>query len=219
MVYKKWVAATTALIMSSSAFCSNFYVGAGFGPNFADFEKNAHFVQGNSNVNDKSHLSSIDMFGTLFAGYGYVHKHFYLGEELNASISGIDSEASNNETTHLAFSSTNYTMNRSFGASLLPGLLITDKTLLYSRFGYANGNLKITTNDVSLANVNKNLDGFRFGAGIKQMLSKKVSLRLEYSQINYASTSMHVAVDNITKDTTITPTVAQVEFGLLYDFA
>lgn len=222
MLRKTWVVGTVLLGISTSALCSGFYVGAGFGPSFADFEKSAHVVHtgySDMNVFDKSHLASMGMFGTVFGGYGYVHKHFYLGEEINVSIDSVDSEASNNDSAHLTFSTTNYMMNRSCGVSVLPGLLVTDKTLLYARLGYANGNLKITTGDTSLANVDKNLNGFRFGAGIKQSLSQKVSVRMEYSQVNYGKTTTLVPVDSITKDTTITPSLAQVEFGLVYDFA
>lgn len=223
MLRKTRYSAIFLLAMSNAAFCSGGYIGAGFGPNFAEIQKDSYLSSvpsvTSNDVVDKTQQSGWGMFGTIFGGYAWTHNHFYLAGELNTDISSLDFQSSNLNLTHATYSSTSYEMNRSCGISVLPGLLLSDKTLLYSRFGYDNGNFRLLTTDSSLANVNKNLNGFRFGAGIKQFISKKTALRLEYSQANYQNFTMHVIDPPIVKDTTIEPEVAQVAFALIYDFA
>lgn len=219
MFRKTQITGILFFVLSTSGYCSGFYLGAGVGPESIDFKKGSHFVQGtNANVIDKSKQSGWGWFGSLFGGYGWIHKSFYLAGELNANISSAEFNSSNNEYVHQSFSSTNYKMNPSYGISVLPGYLFSDATLFYGRLGYANSQFKLSTNDTSLKNINTTLNGFRFGAGIRQVISKKLAVRLEYSQVDYQKVSMHVVTGPIIKDTIITPRTGQVEFGLVYNF-
>ncbi|MEO8400848.1 MAG: outer membrane beta-barrel protein [Gammaproteobacteria bacterium] len=221
MLRKTKISAVLLFVFSTPGFCSGFYLGAGVGPEYASFKKDSHFVQGiNANVIDKSQLSGWGTFGSIFGGYGWIHKSFYLAGELNANVSSVNSHSSNSEYVHQTFSSTDYKMKHSYGISVIPGYLFSPITLFYARLGYTNSNFKISTSDASLANIDTNLDGFRFGAGIKQTISEKLAVRLECSQVNYQRKSMRVIVSPvITKTTKINPQTGQVEFGLIYNFA
>lgn len=85
MLSKKWILAIPYLLLTTSGFCSAFYIGGGVGPESADFEQNAHLVEGVvTDVTDKTDLSGWGLFGTLFGGYEFKHQRFYLAGELNA---------------------------------------------------------------------------------------------------------------------------------------
>lgn len=226
------------LAFSSYSFASGFYMGLGVGPDTAKFETNATIRQSQQgrisfNVKDKNQLSGAGLFGTLFAGYSKIFKvtyakpdnillapNFYLAGELNANASSLEHTSSNNEYVHKNFNHTKFQIRRNFGASLLPGMIFAENTLFYGRLGYANGNFKITSSDISIGNLNKNLNGFRWGLGLQQSLYPQVAIRLEYSQIIYDST--HTSTldrnSNTAKYTKFNPTTNQFEFGLVYHF-
>jgi outer membrane immunogenic protein len=210
---------TFLLACSAPAWSNGFYLGGGFGPEIASFNQSATVKQpGNFNVKDTTYLSGTGIFGSLFGGYAVVYSAFYLAGEVNANMSSVTFDSSNYEFLHSSTANTHYRMQYGFGLSILPGYIFTPATLFYGRLGYANGNFNISTNDTSLAKTKKNLSGLRFGVGINQSLSQQIAMRMEYSQVNYRSTSFSVVDGTTTKTTSIKPTTGQVEFGLVYKF-
>ncbi len=218
--------------LTSSCWASGFYVGAGLGPDLANFRVTSHVNQVHNgiltfNVKNYEQLSGTGVFGTIFAGYGKKLpglewcrcklNGFYLAGELNANVSTLRHRNFNSEYVHQVFSTTTYRMRYGFGASIIPGYLYTDTTLFYGRLGYANGNFKVTTSDISLKDINKNLSGFRWGLGIKQSVTPQLAVRVEYSHIGYNSKTIRT-VTAVNKKTQFTPYTNQVEFGLVYDF-
>lgn len=216
---------TTAIsltLLSTTVWSNTFYLGAEGGPNLADFKQTSSVVSpGSFNVKNGAHFSGTGLLGSLFGGYALTIKQFYLAAEANISISSLDSNSFNSEFVHSSFSNTDYKMQHGFSISALPGYLFTKSTLFYVRLGYANTNFKVSTTDISLANINKNLDGFRYGVGIQQTINPNFSVRLEYNQISYQSTSFTKIdpVGMVTKSTKITPQTNQVMLGLAYNFA
>jgi outer membrane immunogenic protein len=207
------------LLLSPTAFAKGFYLGAGVGPVFANFQQESSFLQpGTANVKDTTHLSGTGVFGSFFGGYGWTKEKYYLAAELNADLTSIEYKSSNQEFVHSNLNFTHYKIQHSVGVSLLPGYLYTENTLFYARLGYTNGNLKITTNDSSLQNINNNLSGFRYGVGVSHRFTQKVSARMEYSHINYQRTKFTVMDGAITKSTMISPDTSEVEFGIIYNF-
>ncbi len=196
------------------------YVGVGTGREFADFNQDATIVNPFSNVKDNTHLAGSGAFGSIFAGYDGIYQHFYLAGEINLDTSSVAFRSSNNEFINNTLSATHFRIQNSYGISVLPGYALNNYTLLiYSRLGYANGSLKISTTNTSLANVNPRISGFRYGIGIKQSFTDHISARIEYNNVNYQNTSFTVLTGNTTKNTIISPTVGQVEFGLIYSFS
>lgn len=98
-------------------------------------------------------------------------------------------------------------------SSILPGYLLTDDSLLYVRAGLTNSNFKISTTDISLANINRMLRGFRLG--LQQKLTPSLALRAEYSNVSYRSTNIATfdVVGNVSKSTQFTPSTNEVEFS------
>lgn len=209
-----------SLLLSATCW-SELYVGIGVGPQWASFNQHATITRYLTfNVKDDTQLSGVGVFGTIFAGYGLNYKIFYLGAEVNGDLSSTDFRSDNKEFSHQTFAYTRYRMRNSFGVSALPGVLITDSTLLYGRFGYANGNLRVYTTDPSLANINRHLSGFRYGVGLNHVLTQQLSMRVEYSHVSYENTRMHVfePFGAVAKNTRIRPDTGEVEFGLVYHF-
>lgn len=210
-----------SLLLFSPVCWSQFYAGVGIGPEMTVYGQRTHVVNSDINVKNSTQLSGAGKFASLFGGYGFLFRDiYYLGAEVNAGISSDDFSSSNKELVHQNFSSTNYKINSSLGLSVLPGIFITNSTLLYCRLGYSNSHFKISTTDSSLTNMSKNLNGFRYGIGLSQAIFSNFSMRIECSSNLYQSVASHVvdSVSNTTIDTNITPQMTQVELGLVYNF-
>jgi outer membrane immunogenic protein len=199
---------------------SGLYVGAGVGPEGASFSQKSHVVGFNFNVVDKEHFSGTGVFGTLFAGYGVIYNQYYLAVEGNANLSSVQYKLSNDEYVHRNFVKTTFTIKNSEGVSLLPGLFLSEDTLLYGRVGYINGRLKIRESDPTIRSMTKNRNGIRYGVGIRHNLTNEWTLMMDYSQINYASVKSTVfePFGGVLKQTRITANTAQVGFGIIYNF-
>lgn len=217
----KAVLLLTLLGNMTTAWSHHFYVGVGAGPEMVDFNSNS-VVSSPSNffVTNNSHLSGTGFFGSIFGGYAWIHQAFYLAGEAKLDVTNVKSQASNNEFIHQSFSTAYYRMRRDISFSVLPGYLFTPTTLFYGRLGYSLAYFNISSTDASLSNMNKNLSGIGFGLGINQALNQQFSLRLEYSQVYYQSTSSTTLdrLSNVQKNTNIAPTTGQAEFALLYHF-
>jgi outer membrane immunogenic protein len=215
---RKFLLGMVLLPISLSSWSIGPYIGLGVGPDLIDFHQNAHISQlNNFNVIDKTHLAASGVFGSLFAGYARQYNGFYLAGEVNGNISSTRFKSENDEFIHLSFAATKYKINSNYGISVLPGYLYSNTLLFFGRLGYTNGHFKSITSDVSLANVSRNLDGFRAGLGMKQMLNPHWGVRMEYSHIEYSKVHFS-ALDNGTKTTSIYPQANQFEFGIIYNF-
>jgi len=206
-------------LLPLSSWSAGFYVGAGLGPDYGDFKQNARITSQSFDARDKTHLAGKGIFGTLFGGYAWNRDYWYLAGEVNGNISSLKFKSSNYEYVNSNFVNTNYKIRSNYGFSLLPGFQYSDTFLFYARAGYVNGNFKTSTQDVSLANVNRHLDGFRCGLGIKQDITEHLSFRMEYSHLNYQKTRFSAFDNSVSKYTIIDPSTNQVEFGIVYTFA
>ena len=174
-MFKKLLVATAILASSSVALAANGvpYVGASIGVvNTLDDNVGGR----NANVN-------------IFGGYGSaINQNIYLGGEVFA-----------NKTTGDIFYSIS---NRfSYGASFIPGLLLSDHTMLYARAGLVNSSYD------GYGHI-ENISGLQAGLGLQTSLTQKVDLRAEYVYSNYER-----AFNNDFK-----PSTDQVNLGVVYKF-
>lgn len=209
---------TIALLLLSFTCHARFYVGAGFGPEAGNFDQTSYFKHlPDANVKDTEQFAGKGYFGSIFAGYTVRCKQLYLAGEINANASSDEFHSSNSEFIHQTFSTTHYKMRNGIGLSALPGLCC-NTLLIYARLGFINTNFEISTRDTSLANIDRRLNGFRYGIGIKQDFSPTLSARMEYSHVDYSTTHFFVVPDpGTTKRTSISPSTSQVEFALIYN--
>jgi outer membrane immunogenic protein len=234
MLRKTVITATIlSALCSSTVFAREMYLGIGLGPDYAKFQKNSNISQVldgrlEFNAQDDNQFSGTGTFGTIFAGMGTRFKmpytctpnqDGYLALELNANRSTLKYTMSNDELVHSNFSTTIYRMNHAYGVSLLPGYVYHDATLFYGRLGYARGDLRIITADATIGNSHQYMDGFRWGLGLRQMLSKQFAVRMEYSHVGYRNISLStLSTNNVAKSTHITPQTNEVEFSIMYLF-
>jgi len=209
------------IVFFISAAHASFYVGAGLGPDAIDFKQQANIYQPGAfgfQVINKTHLSGTGVFGTVFIGYKYLQNKFHLAVEANSNISSASFTTSNDEYVHSNFQHSRYKINNSYGVSVLPGYQISENALFYARLGYANANVKISTTDSSLANKSHRRDGFRPGLGVNQQITKRLSVRMEYSRTQYTKTKLSAfdAMSLVTKNTTISPRQQLVEFSGIF---
>jgi len=237
MLRKTNTATVLALLLTTPCF-AGFYVGGSIGPEGADFSQKSHVtrygtvpnnsgssvndrvISGPFDVVDREHFAGTGLFGSLLAGYAWKFDRVYLAAEANANLSSVKYKLVNDEYIHHNFSKSTVTIKNSEGISILPGYYLTDTTVFYGRVGYVNGRLKIVESDPSVRSFNTNRNGIRYGLGVRQTLTPKLTGLIEYSQINYQSvtSSVYDPFGMVRKDSRIIPHTAQVAFGLLYNF-
>jgi opacity protein-like surface antigen len=110
-------------------------------------------------------------FGVM-AGYGTTFGNIYLGGELawnnnqgelGESKLGNDSYTSETKST------------KSF--SLIPGYLLSPKTMVYGRLGKANADTEVKRNNEKITG---DIDVIVYGFGVNHLISNNVSVRAEY---------------------------------------
>lgn len=218
---------THAGLMGEKVRNGGFYIGAGVGPDSVDFTQRAHVVipgepgfPASEDILTKVHLAATGVFGTLFVGVEKLFNRFYLAAEINGNISSVEHSQFNDEFVHKNFSSQFVKIKNSFGISILPGFQFNPNTLFYGRLGYTNSLVQQKTSDVSLVNFSHRFNGFRYGLGVKQAITDRFSVRIEYSRISYGNTAGFTIdpLSLVTKDTQLIPNQQLVEFGVIYNF-
>lgn len=215
--------ATLLSLLAAPCF-SGLYVGAGVGPEGANFTQRSHVLDltphANFNVFDAEHFAGTGVFGSLFAGYGWTRDRYYLAGEVNANLSSVKYKLGNDEVVHNAFIKTTMTVRNSLGISVLPGYFLSKDTLFYGRIGYTNGRLKVNESDPTILSSRKHLDGLRYGLGLRHDLNERWTMMMDYSQINYRNVRSFVfePFGGVAKYSKIRPDTAQVAFGVLYNF-
>jgi opacity protein-like surface antigen len=152
---KKLILASTVIALTTGVAMANPapYVGAGLG----------------LNVNTSATANYRDMPFNLLAGYGgLIDQSIYLAGELNvtAGSAEISRSYANLKTTY------------SYGVSVLPGLMLNDRTLAFVRAGLVN---------TRFSDLGKTKAGAQFGLGLQTGLTQNVDLRGEYDYTAYRS--------------------------------
>lgn len=154
----------------------------------------------------------------VFGGYGQtINQNLYLGAELFGSKASTEITSNELKESDLDLKTT-FTPKYSYGASLIPGLMISDHTMAFARLGLVQTKFdaKITgkdSTDEGSQSTQKTLTGAQFGLGLQTSLTSNVDLRGEYVYTAYRS--MNVGGDNGMK---ITPNSGTASVGLIYKF-
>lgn len=156
------IAILASTVGIASAAGSAPYIGAGLGV-AANTSNNSNNVFGSNRV----------MPFNVLAGYGgVVSDSFYLAGELNGTLgAGELNNGGKLKTTY------------SYGASILPGVMLSDHTLAFARAGIVRSRF---------SSLNTNQTGGQFGLGLQTGLTQNVDLRGEYDFTAYRSVSQKI---------------------------
>jgi len=141
--------------------------------------------------------------GEVNAGIGWTFQnHYYLAGEIFGAISSVDAKSSAG-----AFGSSSLKARWSTGIAVIPGIKVTDSTMLYGRVGYILTQFKGSGNALGQsASKSKWKSGIQLGLGMEAMVTNNVSARLEYDWNRYGK----LGGSN--------PTIDQVKLGVEYHF-
>lgn len=186
MLKKLLVACSVLALTSSVAFATPTpYIGAGLG------------VTVNTANNTYGSFRGVPV--NLFAGYGgIVTQNFYLAGELF----GTAGTFSLNDNGGLK---TTY----GYGASLLPGFMLSDHTLAFARVGV------IRTRFTDLSDTRT---GGELGLGLQTSLTQNVDIRGEYDYVAYQSVSGRTSGIFGNHSYSTSPRSDQFNLGLVYKF-
>lgn len=229
-------------VLAPATFAVNTYLGVSGGVSqlsvsddssyfYGDMESGTNYA---TTVSDSSSGSSIGGTGEVYVGmFLQPISSLYLGSEIN--LTGFTGSANTTvaDTINLR-GATSYDsgLSPAIGFSLMPGWVLNNKTILYSRLGidYAKFTSTIAddnANTFASSTINQNELAYRLGLGLDHYITSNLSLRLEgdYWQGSQASiTDSYVYSPNLPQDTLVqltqkfTPHVMTGSVGLTYHF-
>lgn len=188
-----------------------FYVGAEVGANQAVFDQSRSVnasAEGLANftANQNFDARAIAPIGGLLAGWGMTFNKLYLGLRLNGDLSYPQKSTSQTITESIGninlSSQTTAKLSNTYGATFVPGVLLSPNTLFYGLVGAEGSSLSVTSNNVSSIGGNsltangserKEVVGIRAGLGVEQYLAHHISIGLEYDFTAYDSASTSTA--------------------------
>lgn len=213
-------------LMCSNSYANSFYIGADIGPEMVNFDKKLTIVDNatkNTDYYKEDNLSGRGFNGDVFAGYSYHYNRFYLGGELNASLSTLKYKGFYIDNTQNQISEGDFTLDKSYGISILPGYQLTNNALVYGRLGYARGNFKYSEYKDNVNGVTERswLNGYRYGAGIATSLTDQLGLRLEYNHLSYQrfTNNNFPGFPGKVRTISLKPEIDSFELGLVYRFS
>ena len=182
---KKLILASSILAVCGVAVASPAnpapYVGAGLG-----------LTNNYANVHGNSVGTYRGVPFKLLAGYGgLVDPSVYLAGEISATPGTVN--ISNNHGLKTSYG---------FGASVIPGLMLTDHTMAFARAGVV---------DARFTQAKKTRVGGEFGLGMQTSLTQCVDVRGEYDFVSYR----HINVGS----THVSPRADQVAVDFIYNIA
>ena len=146
--------------------------------------------------------------GDLFAGVGYTFQHrYYIAGEIfgslsNAKLAYYDKNAAGK------FYKEELQAKHSYGISLIPGVKLSDSTMMYGRVGLNQTKFECKEKGTSES---KNKSGLQLGLGVQTMVANNVSLRMEYDWNHFGDIKAKgIKADNLTTN--------QVKLQVAYHF-
>lgn len=194
-----------------------FYLGAEVGYDSYKVRESINLMQnGVSLFQQNPELNAVGVSYTLLAGYGrYFDPPLYLGAEIFYNVS----QANTSQNVGIFNGQTGVyyvkaVVQDSYGASLIPGVKLSDNTLLYLKGGYTRLDMRNYETSVALGVNNAQsggANGIHWGLGLQTNLYKNWSLRGEYTHLNAQNFKTSVG-------TTVTPSDNQFMLGFIFHF-
>lgn len=118
---------------------------------------------------------------------------YVIGNQNSGSGSATATRASDGFTQTLGG---NAKLQNTFGISVEPGWNFTEQTLGYVKLAWVNSGMKATYNysdngpSSDSGTVNKNINGFGYGLGLKQLLTKNIYVGVDLMGVTYGSANL-----------------------------
>lgn len=170
----------------------------------------APYVGGSSGIVNNTSSVKIDTFNyhyfggsyrgvpfNLFIGYGGAFSNcFYLAGELFGTLGTADLTDKNGLKTSYGY-----------GVAVVPGLMLSDHTLAYTRLGILRANF-------SKPSIMKM--GGQFGLGLQTTLTQNIDVRFEYDYVAYGS--INDSANSFFSNSNVNPRSDQFTVGIIYKF-
>ena len=141
---------------------SGLYVGAAVGYGF-----------GSTDIVGEVDLSLKGVQGVVSVGYDFEFNHrFVVGLFADYAFGDVDAN----------IGSTNFAISNQWGIGARLGFLLTSSSLWYATAGWTRADFDISSGGASIGD---SINGFFIGGGVEQVLSRNVSLKLEYRFSDY----------------------------------
>ncbi|OGT56058.1 MAG: hypothetical protein A3F43_02025 [Gammaproteobacteria bacterium RIFCSPHIGHO2_12_FULL_42_10] len=189
MFKKIIVASAIALVAASTSFADAApYIGAGIG-----IVNNTNTVTANGSSFTGGAYRGIPL--NLSLGYGgSIGQSAYLGGEVFGTVGTANISANTQLKTSYGY-----------GASILPGLIIADRTMVFARLGVIESHFQ-TNNDSRV--------GGEFGLGSQIALTQQIDIRGEYDFVAYEAKNETSGAAT----SSVAPRSDQFNLGLIYKF-
>jgi outer membrane immunogenic protein len=200
----------------------NCYVGVAVSRDFAHFkfENDENFDFGPTFITTarNADLGNDGWDGQINLGYGGVFQdHYYLGAEIFGEVSNVKAKFGEgvvgvtNVTSPTGVVTTNAAavgfdgtvkLRYEYGIALIPGVKVSDSTMLYGRIGWVRGKFRANVNpfvvsastgiipSVNVLNLESNhtSNGLQLGIGLETMVTNNCSVKVEYDWDRYSNT-------------------------------
>ena len=212
----------------SLLYANHFYTGIGLGYDSTNFHKLLTISHINSDelYYKNDNLNGDGLYVSGFIGYKWIINRISIATELSTHLNSLKYHGyvNDNYNTH-EISHGDFTINKSYGVSLLPGFLMTENVVLYGRIGAERGYFKYSEHKIKPNGANgitetKWLNGIRYGIGMATELSKTLQLQLEYNRIAYQTyfDNTYPLAPDVVRIIKLTPKSNQMELSLVYNF-
>jgi opacity protein-like surface antigen len=115
--------------------------------------------------------------GDIFTGVGYTFQnHYYLAAEIFGNLSSAKKTAVTSAMGGYSVKA-EFKNKFSYGISLIPGIKVSDSTMMYGRIGLNRSKFEFSAGGQS---VSKTKNGLQLGIGAQTMVANNVSVRMEY---------------------------------------
>lgn len=207
---KKLALFATLTFLATNAYASPFngaYIGAEGG--YEGFSVKGTGIGTNALAGDSADINfgAEGANGGLFAGYGKQFGKLYLGIEGEADVGSATSN--NNIILTTGTLTANASHKYDLAASLRPGFMLNDSTLLYARAGVVSSGFDGNGNNGSIT-----LTGFRTGLGAETVISSNITARVDWAYSSYQSHTFTYPDGTVN----LSPDSSTFRVGLAYNF-
>ncbi len=236
---KKIMIMSAATLALSNVMAMDYYVGAMGGVSFLDINQQYTSVEPTTlnPVTGLRQFNATAPLANVYAGVALNHKRLHLGLEGIVGSNFAKSSQSIHDVQGVSGANIKVTqgMNGFVGLALMPGINISNNNLLYLRAGFVGANfstkssshipLDTTKNDAWYLGYTGSKShfalGYQLGVGVESYFSQRLSMRLEYSYMQFSPFKYHqdgTYLWNMPATFTYKPHASNIMLGVTYHF-